>query len=167
MFPLGFGTPRGPFFVWSGSHSTGRRRRSRKRYTHVLGNLTGRQVVNMGQCSFGIDQVALAILQRSKEFNPKSSSWNNIRGRWSDLEQLRQGGNVNPRSIWTERRTQIQENSGSRPRLFRKLISSFMPTRRLQGIPRKGSTCRMAMIRWRTRCSSTGKSLLRLSLPSA
>ena len=131
MFPLGFGTPRGPFFVWSGSHSTGRRR-SRKRYTHVLGNLTGRQVVNMGQCSFGIDQVALAILQRSKEFNPKSSCGTISVGGGRILSNYVKEAMSTHVLFGQERRTQIQEIPDHAPRLFRKLISSFYAYKKLQ-----------------------------------
>ncbi len=53
-----------------GSHTWGAGITNEERYSDLLARRSGRQVVNMGHCSLGIDQIAVAILKRSKELNP-------------------------------------------------------------------------------------------------
>jgi hypothetical protein len=62
---------KGTILCLGGSHSWGGAVTQEERYTDVLARRTGRQVVNMGHCSFGMDQVALTILQRTKEYHPQ------------------------------------------------------------------------------------------------
>jgi len=54
-----------------GSHTWGGGVAQGMRYTEHLEKSTGCRVVNMGHCSFGLDQVCLAVLQRSAKYNPK------------------------------------------------------------------------------------------------
>ena len=54
-----------------GSHTWGGGVTQEQRYTDLLGRRTGCQVVNMGHCSLGTDQIALTILQRTKKYNPQ------------------------------------------------------------------------------------------------
>lgn len=70
-FPFKLTDSRGTIFCLGGSHSWGGGVTQEERYTDLLARRTGRQVVNMGHCSLGIDQVAMAILQRSKEYAPQ------------------------------------------------------------------------------------------------
>jgi hypothetical protein len=61
----------GVILCLGGSHTWGGGVNQGERYSDLLARRTGRQVINMGHCSFGIDQVALTILQRTKDYNPK------------------------------------------------------------------------------------------------
>jgi hypothetical protein len=54
-----------------GSHTWGAGVAQEVRYTEQLQKRVGCRVVNMGHCSLGLDQVCLAILQRSAKYNPK------------------------------------------------------------------------------------------------
>ena len=54
-----------------GSHTWGGGVSQDERYTDLLACRTGCQVINMGHCSLGIDQIAIAILKCTKEYNPK------------------------------------------------------------------------------------------------
>lgn len=54
-----------------GSHTWGGGVDQDERYTDVLSATTGMKAVNMGHCSFGLDQLCLALMQRSSAFNPK------------------------------------------------------------------------------------------------
>ncbi len=54
-----------------GSHTWGAGVLQELRYTEQLQKRLGCRVVNMGHCSLGLDQVCLAILQRSEKYNPK------------------------------------------------------------------------------------------------
>jgi hypothetical protein len=56
---------------FGGSHTWGGAVDQEARYTNRLGKMIGRKVVNMGHCSLGLDQVCLAILQKSSEFKPE------------------------------------------------------------------------------------------------
>lgn len=69
--PFKLTDPKGTILCLGGSHSWGGGVAQEERYTDLLARRTGRQVVNMGHCSLGIDQVAMAILKRSKEYNPQ------------------------------------------------------------------------------------------------
>lgn len=53
-----------------GSHTWGSGVDQGDIYTVQLANLTNRDVVNMGHCSMGLDQVCLAILNRSEKYSP-------------------------------------------------------------------------------------------------
>jgi hypothetical protein len=54
-----------------GSHTWGGGVRQDLRYTDLLAKMTGRSVINMGHCSLGLDQVCLAIINRSAKYQPK------------------------------------------------------------------------------------------------
>jgi hypothetical protein len=56
---------------FGGSHTWGGGVEQDYRYTNYLANFTGENVINMGHCSLGLDQVCLAILQKSAKYNPK------------------------------------------------------------------------------------------------
>ncbi len=56
---------------FGGSHTWGAGTEQELRYTNFLAQYTGEKVINMGHCSLGLDQVCLAILQRSAKYNPK------------------------------------------------------------------------------------------------
>ncbi|MFZ3018219.1 MAG: hypothetical protein WA056_07180 [Gallionella sp.] len=56
---------------FGGSHTWGGGVSQEVRYTEHLAKSTGSRVINMGHCSFGLDQVCLAILQKSAKYNPK------------------------------------------------------------------------------------------------
>lgn len=56
---------------FGGSHTWGGGVEQELRYTERLADRTGRRVINMGHCSLGIDQVCLAILQRSAKYKPE------------------------------------------------------------------------------------------------
>lgn len=53
-----------------GSHTWGAGVYQDLRYTEHLAEMTERQVVNSGHCSLGLDQICLAILQRSERYRP-------------------------------------------------------------------------------------------------
>ncbi len=61
----------GSILCIGGSHTWGGGIKQEDRYSDLLAQRTNRQVMNMGQCSLGIDQVAIAILNRAKKYNPK------------------------------------------------------------------------------------------------
>jgi len=56
---------------FGGSHTWGAGVEQAQRYTDILGERTGRNVVNLGHCSLGLDQICLAILQKSKQYKPE------------------------------------------------------------------------------------------------
>lgn len=62
---------RGTILCMGGSHTWGAGVAQEQRYSDLLARRTGRQVINMGHCSLGIDQIAIAILKQSREYNPK------------------------------------------------------------------------------------------------
>jgi hypothetical protein len=53
-----------------GSHTWGGGVDQEARYTDFLARQTGWQVVNMGQCSLGLDQICLAVLEKTRRYNP-------------------------------------------------------------------------------------------------
>jgi len=61
---------RKPIVCVGGSHSWGAGVEYGLRYTEVLEELTGRQVLNLGHCSFGLDQICLVILEKSELYQP-------------------------------------------------------------------------------------------------
>lgn len=54
-----------------GSHTWGGAVDQNLRYTNCLAKQTKMQVVNMGHCSLGLDQVCLSILQKSAKYKPE------------------------------------------------------------------------------------------------
>lgn len=56
---------------FGGSHSWGGGVQQELRYTECLAEKTGRRVVNLGHCSLGLDQVCLAILNKSAKYRPE------------------------------------------------------------------------------------------------
>lgn len=56
---------------FGGSHTWGSGVKQERRYTERLATLTGHRVVNLGHCSLGLDQVCLAMLQRSAKYRPE------------------------------------------------------------------------------------------------
>lgn len=56
---------------FGGSHTWGVGVKQNVRYTERLAEKTGLKVINQGHCSLGLDQVCLAILQKSIKYNPK------------------------------------------------------------------------------------------------
>ena len=54
-----------------GSHTWGAGVQQEQRYTEHLADKTGRRVINLGHCSLGLDQVCLAILQKSTKYRPE------------------------------------------------------------------------------------------------
>lgn len=56
---------------FGGSHTWGGGVEQELRYTNLLNKATNERVVNLGHCSLGLDQVCLAILQKSQKYNPK------------------------------------------------------------------------------------------------
>lgn len=69
--PFKCSDPNGTILCLGGSHTWGGGVTQEERYTNLLAHRTGRQVVNMGHCSIGIDQVAIVILNRTQKYNPK------------------------------------------------------------------------------------------------
>jgi len=57
-------------FCIGGSHTWGGGVEAASRYSDLLAQDTGWQVVNAGHCSLGLDQICLAILERSPRYNP-------------------------------------------------------------------------------------------------
>jgi len=55
-----------------GSHTWGAGVEQELRYTERLAMRTGRRVINIGHCSLGLDQVCLAILQRTAKYRPET-----------------------------------------------------------------------------------------------
>ena len=66
------GSPKGSLVCIGGSHSWGAGVDQKSRYSDLLRQASGRQVVNMGHCSLGLDQVCIAILNRSVKFDPRT-----------------------------------------------------------------------------------------------
>ncbi len=66
------GSPKGSLVCIEGSHSWGAGVDQKSRYSDLLRQASGRQVVNMGHCSLGLDQVCIAILNRSVKFDPRT-----------------------------------------------------------------------------------------------
>lgn len=56
---------------FGGSHTWGVGVKQDSRYTERLAKKTGRKVINQGHCSLGLDQVCLAILQKTAKYNPE------------------------------------------------------------------------------------------------
>ena len=56
---------------YGGSHTWGGGVPQELRYTDLLGKKLKRKVINIGHCSFGLDQVCLAILNRSAKYRPE------------------------------------------------------------------------------------------------
>lgn len=54
-----------------GSHTWGAGVDQELRYTEILAKKTCRKVINMGHCSLGLDQVCLAMLQKSAQYKPE------------------------------------------------------------------------------------------------
>lgn len=54
-----------------GSHTWGAGVQQEFRYTERLADRAGRRVVNLGHCSLGLDQICLAVLQRSAKYRPE------------------------------------------------------------------------------------------------
>lgn len=61
----------GTILCIGGSHSWGGGVAQELRYSDRLAQRSGRQVINLGHCSLGIDQIAIIILKRIKKFNPQ------------------------------------------------------------------------------------------------
>jgi hypothetical protein len=56
---------------FGGSHTWGAGVEQTLRYTDILAEKTGRNVVNLGHCSLGLDQICLAILHKSMHYKPE------------------------------------------------------------------------------------------------
>lgn len=54
-----------------GSHTWGSGVQQDSRYSEVLAERTGRRVLNLGHCSLGLDQVCLALLQKTAKYHPE------------------------------------------------------------------------------------------------
>lgn len=54
-----------------GSHSWGAGIDTEQRYSEILAGRLSRQVINMAQASLGIDQICIAIMKKTQQFNPK------------------------------------------------------------------------------------------------
>lgn len=63
--------PKGPIVVIGGSHSWGAGVNKDKRFSDVLADKTGYQVINMAHASLGIDQICIAIMKKSEKYKPK------------------------------------------------------------------------------------------------
>jgi lysophospholipase L1-like esterase len=59
------------FLCYGGSHTWGAYVEQDERYTDVLSKLTNHHFLNIGHASFGFDQIALAIEQRSDMYKPE------------------------------------------------------------------------------------------------
>ncbi len=66
------GRDRADVLCFGGSHTWGGGVRAEDRYSNQLQRLLGRRVANLGHCSLGLDQVCLALLQRSERYAPKT-----------------------------------------------------------------------------------------------
>lgn len=55
---------------FGGSHTWGVGVDQGFRYTEYLAEKTGRKVINLGHCSLGLDQICLAVMQKSAKYNP-------------------------------------------------------------------------------------------------
>lgn len=118
---------RGTILCLGGSHSWGGAVAREERYTEVLARRSGRQVVNMGHCSLGIDQVAIAILQRSQEYKPEIIVVEQYP--WAVVRLLRNyvGGHVKP-SFLLDEHGELKFKKlpwSARFFLFRRLIGLF------------------------------------------
>lgn len=56
---------------YGGSHTWGGGVEQNLRYTNLLEKLSGKKVLNIGHCSLGLDQICLAILNRSAKYKPE------------------------------------------------------------------------------------------------
>ncbi|NQU03208.1 MAG: hypothetical protein HQ589_03555, partial [Syntrophaceae bacterium] len=61
---------RKPIVCLGGSHTWGGGVEYGLRYTEILEKLTGRKVLNLGHCSFGLDQVCLVIIKKLENYQP-------------------------------------------------------------------------------------------------
>jgi len=57
--------------IIGGSHSWGAGVEAEQRYSDILAERLSRQVINMAQCSLGIDQICVAIMKKTQQLNPK------------------------------------------------------------------------------------------------
>lgn len=125
--PFKLADQKGTILCIGGSHTWGGGVTQEERYTDLLAQRTGRKVVNMGHCSLGIDQVAMAILQRSKEYNPQIIVVEQYP--WAVVRLLRNYvgyGHIKPSFL-------LDQNGELK---FKKLpwIAKFFPFRRLIGL---------------------------------
>ena len=63
--------PKGTIVTIGGSHSWGAGVEVDERYSELLSERTGKQVINMGHASLGIDQVCIAIMKKTQKYNPR------------------------------------------------------------------------------------------------
>lgn len=63
--------PKGTIVTIGGSHSWGAGVEQNQRYSELLSDETGRQVINIGHASLGFDQVCIAIMKKTKKYNPR------------------------------------------------------------------------------------------------
>lgn len=63
--------PKGSIVVIGGSHSWGGGLDKKQRYSDLLATKTGKQVINMGHASLGIDQACIAIMKKTSKYNPR------------------------------------------------------------------------------------------------
>jgi len=61
----------GTIVVIGGSHSWGAGVDNDKRFSNLLSDKTGKQVINMAHASLGIDQICIAIMKKTEKYNPK------------------------------------------------------------------------------------------------
>ena len=120
--------PHGTILCFGGSHTWGAAVTQEERFSDLLARRTHRQVINMGQCSLGIDQIALAILKRAEKYNPQiivveQYSWAVVR----ILRNYVNRGYIKP-SFFLDERGELKLKKvpwAARFTLFRKLIGSF------------------------------------------
>ncbi|MFD2206852.1 hypothetical protein [Kiloniella antarctica] len=110
-----------------GSHTWGGGVNAEQRYSDILREKTGRNVVNLGHASLGIDQVCLAILEKSKKFNPRvivieQYPWavirilnNYVNGYLKPVFSLDQSGSLKLKKV----------PNYARFKLFRQMLGSF------------------------------------------
>lgn len=60
--------PKGSIVCIGGSHTWGGGVHREDRYSDLLGKRTGRQVVNLGHISMGMDQIALAVMEKAPKY---------------------------------------------------------------------------------------------------
>lgn len=63
--------PKGTIVTIGGSHSWGAGVDYGERYSELLSERTGKQVINLGHASLGIDQICIAIMKKSQKYNPR------------------------------------------------------------------------------------------------
>ena len=61
----------GSIICCGGSHTWGAGIRQNKRYSDILKAMQSLNVVNMGHCSLGLDQLVLSIINKTEKYNPK------------------------------------------------------------------------------------------------